>query len=355
MITERMIRAREKDEQSLRLFNQLRERRGTSVRMRLSHGPSFLFILIFMAQVAYSRTADVSSEQPCALSASIPPNVPSSSRVRVEGGQLSSIVSDAQGSPQLVTHKGPLHSIPPKLPTPDSSSTTTATPVLPALVAQVSRETPAHVLSSSIAVPSVTGSSEIPASVSSSTITPPPQFSLETEITEPRGTPSTTVQEATENASFPGDLTPNLPGPSTPGSPLLIATEPPSGSIDVAPLTNPGRGNGTVKISHAQPIIPSSPLPRSEKKAPAKQSQNKINKSPRSASSLKPSAKVTPSSILPSTPKARQSSNRIMPGAYPGMSVDVDISSWVLVSPVTPSVVVPSKTSWISRLFSLRG
>jgi hypothetical protein len=41
MITERMTRAREKDEHSLRLFNQLRERRGSSVRMGLSHGHTY--------------------------------------------------------------------------------------------------------------------------------------------------------------------------------------------------------------------------------------------------------------------------------------------------------------------------
>ena len=313
-----------------------------------------------MTKVACSRTADVPSEQPCAPSASIPPNVPSSSRVRAEGRQLSPVVSDTQGSPQLMTHKEPLPSIPPKLPTPDSSSTTTATPVLPAFLAQVSRETPAHVSPSSITVPSVTGSPEIPAHIPSSSITPPyaiPQSSSETEIAEPRGTPPTAVQEeAPENASFPGDLTPNSPGPSTPGSPsVLTGTEPPSGSIDVAPLTNPGRGNGTVQLSHAQPTIPSNPLPRSEKKVPLRQSQNKINKPTRGTSSPKPSAKVTPISILPSAPKARLSSIRIMPGAYPGMSVDVEISSWVLVSPVSPSVVVPSKISWITRLFSLRG
>jgi hypothetical protein len=39
-----------------------------------------------------------------------------------------------------------------------------------------------------------------------------------------------------------------------------------------------------------------------------------------------------------------------MPGAYPGMSVDEDASSWVLVSPVSPVEV--SKRSWIKRLFS---
>lgn len=317
-----------------------------------------------MVQVACSRTADVPSEQPCAPSASIPPNVPLSSRIRAEGRQLSPVVSDhgyTQGSPQLMTHEEALPSIPPKLPTPDSSSTTTATPVLPASVAQVSQETPAHVSSSSITVPSAPGSPEIPAHISSSSITPPsaiPQPSSETEIPAPRGTPPNAVQEAPEDASFPGDLPPNLPGPPTPRSPsLLTGTEPPSGSVDIAPLTNPGRGNGTVQLqlSHAQPTIPSNPLPRSEKKMPPKQSQNKIKKPVRGASSPKPSAKVTPTSILPGTPKARQSSIRIMPGAYPGMSVDLDISSWVLVSPVSPSVVVPSKMSWITRLFSLRG
>ena len=51
MITERMARAREKDEQSLRLFNQLRERRGSNVRIRSHHRGSFTLIIISMARL----------------------------------------------------------------------------------------------------------------------------------------------------------------------------------------------------------------------------------------------------------------------------------------------------------------
>ena len=46
MIIEKMSRANEKDEHHLRLFNQLRERRGPIVRIRLCHKTSFTLILI---------------------------------------------------------------------------------------------------------------------------------------------------------------------------------------------------------------------------------------------------------------------------------------------------------------------
>jgi hypothetical protein len=50
LIAERMTRAREKDEQSLRLFNQLRDRRGANVRTRLSHKALFTLILISLTK-----------------------------------------------------------------------------------------------------------------------------------------------------------------------------------------------------------------------------------------------------------------------------------------------------------------
>jgi hypothetical protein len=285
--------------------------------------------------------------------------VPSSTCDRAEGGQPSPTVpghGNTEGTPHPLTYNDLLPSTSPELPTSDFSSTATATSIPPASVEQGSQETLAHTSSSDI-VSSSPGSLETLPHTSSSSNAIPPQSSP--EISDPRGAPPTTAQEPPETVSSIPDQPPHLARPSTPRSPsLLTSTESPSGFIDVAPLTTPGRGNGTTQPSHTKPTVPSDPLPRSAEKKilpTRKQSQNKINRPTRGASSPKPSAKATPTSILPNTPKLRQSSFRVMPGAYPGMSVDVDISSWVLISPVSPSVDVSPKLSWITRLFSLRG
>lgn len=263
--------------------------------------------------------------------------MPSLMHVRVEGGQLSPTHhGDTQGSPQALTHQEPLASTPPKLPTPDSCSTPTATPVLQVSAPLRSPETPTH-RSSSTAVPSAL-----------------PQPS--SEFIDPRGVPPTVAHEPPENVSLrPSDSPSHLPVSSTPRSPSLSTCgDPPSGPIDVAPMTHPGRRNGTIQPSHVQPTIPSNLSPRSgEKKMPAKQGQSNFNRPTRGRSAPKPSAKFTPATILPSTTKTRRSIY-VMPGAYPEVSVDVDISSWVLVSPVSPIAEI-SKTGWISRLLAVLG
>ena len=59
----------------------------------------------------------------------------------------------------------------------------------------------------------------------------------------------------------------------------------------------------------------------------------------------KPSAKITSIQLEQMAPKSQRLSIRLMPGS--SVPVDVDISSWVIVSPVE----VP-KTSWYKRLFT---
>jgi hypothetical protein len=361
MISERMTRAREKDEQFLKLFNQLRERRGRNVRRRLSYKASFTLILISIAKIACLRPEDVLSVKPCASSASTLPRVPPLTRVGAEGGKPSPTVPDhgnTQVLLQVLTHEDPLPSMPSKLSAQNSSPTATTTPVLTVAVTQASQETPARISSSSITVPSAPGSPENPSQIPPSCITFPsaiPESSP--ELTYSHGTPPTAVVEPPKDVTLPpGDLPSHLTRPSTPRFPSpSTGTEPPLGSIDVVPMTYPGHENGTIQFSHAQSTIPSNPLPRSEeKKVPPKQGQNKTNRPTHGASSPKPSAKVTATSTLPSAQKARQSSIRVIPGAYPRTSMAVDISSWDLVSPVSPSVVVSSKMSWITRLFSWR-
>ena len=227
--------------------------------------------------------------------------------------------------------------IPPKLPTIDSLTTTTLTSVSPASVAPPSLETPTH-RSSRITAPSASS---------------PPSL----KSVDPRGRPLTTVHETPKNVALStGDLPPHLPVLPTPHTPSpLNRPEPLSGPIDVAPMTHSVRRNGTIQPSHTQPTIPSNLSSRTEeKKIVSEHSQNKANRSTRGSSSPKPSAKSTPTSILPNSSKARRSSIRIMPGAYPKTSIDVDISSWVLVSPMSPIPAVP-KTGLFARLLSILG
>ena len=287
------------------------------------------------AKTARSHSADIPSETQSAPSASTPSCVPLPTCVRVEGEQLSPVHGHSRDSPKALRRQERLASLHPKLLTIDSCTTTALTPVYLASVAPASLETLTHT-SSSIAVPSAT---------------PQPT----SESVDPRGNLLTAVQETPENVALPtSDLPPHSPVLPTPTSFPLNRREPPLGPIDVAPMTHSGRRNGAIQ-PYAQSTIPSNLSPQSEEKEiVSKQSRNKVNRSTRGSSHPKPSEKPTPMSILPNSSKTRRSSIRVMPGAYPETSIDVDISSWVLVSPVSAIAEVP-KTGLFARLLSILG
>ncbi|KAF8466093.1 hypothetical protein DFH94DRAFT_781924 [Russula ochroleuca] len=328
MITKRMTLAKEKDERFLELFNQLRERRGpnetsglsdTSMRISMGHAVRSVGT---EAQVACSQTADAPSETSALTLMSSP------TRVRVEEGQRPSKDNIyTPDSPHTLTHRASLAPISQKVPTAGSCSATATTHVPP--------------------VPGASGSPEIPSPKSSSTnVTSAIQQSFES--TDPRGTQPTYVQERSERVSSPpSSMPPHLPTPPLPPSPPR--TDPPSKSIDVAPMVGPERRNGTTRPS----LNSSRQSGEKEKKV---SSITKIKWSTEGTITFKPSAKFGPFSIPPSSPppKTREAPIRLtMPGAYPEMPLDVDVSSWVLVSPVGP--VEGSKGSWFKRFLTRWG
>jgi len=163
----------------------------------------------------------------------------------------------------------------------------------------------------------------------------------------------TTAQEPRDGLSL-GNMAPHLPvlsSLSTP-SPLTCAESPPN-VTNIAPTHDPKGGNGTTQRSPVQPGVLSDALPRlPEKKITPTQSQTKLNRPSRDTRTLKPSLKSMPTPIPPTQPKrkTRQPLICTMPGAFPEMPLDVDISSWVLVSPVGSGEVW--KVNWFKRLFT---
>jgi hypothetical protein len=381
-IAEGMTRAKEKDERFLELFNQLLERRGPNVRIsscqkafihvdpaivqetptllnanariRMGHtdrrvhtkaqvreGLSFLLIrCLIHDKVACSHTAVGTPQEP---STSALTHVSCLTRVKVEEGQRSSIDHRyTPSSPHTLIQRASLASISRKRPTADSCSTATTAPVPPA--------------------PGVSGSLEARTHRSSSgTVTPAIQQSS-SEFAGPRGIQplAPIVQERPENVSLPpSDIPPHLPIPPSshlPSQSTRTDSDPPPNAIDVAPMVSSERQKGTTQRS-------SNSLPRSEeKKVSPIHSQTKIKRSTRASVTQKPSTKFAPFSLTPSQPgppaTRREAPSRLMmPGAFPGTSLDdVDTSSWVLVSPVGPDCQVEvSKRGWFKRMFSRRG
>ena len=371
IIAKRMAQAKEKDERSLELFNRLRERRGTNVRTLSCHETSsFILTRTFVQEtsrlpdtsvpirmehtarsvgteaqvcrellisppivssevkVACSQTADVPSET-SALTL-----MPSPTRARVEEGQRLSTdngyTPDSPESLHTLTHRASLASIPQKLPTAGSCSATTTTPVPP--------------------TPGASGSPEIRSHKSSTTTMTSTIQQSSFESTDPRGTQLTTVQERPESVSPPppSSMPPHFPAPPLPSS--LPRTGPPSKPIDVVPIVGTERQNGT----NTWPSSKSSRQSGEKKKKVS--SITKVEWSTEGSITFKPSAKFGPFSIPPpsSPPKTQEAPIRLtMPGAYPEISLDADVSSWVLVSPVGP--IESSKGSWFKRIFNRWG
>ena len=126
--------------------------------------------------------------------------------------------------------------------------------------------------------------------------------------------------------------------------------------IDIAPTVSSERQKGTTQR-------PSNSLPRSEeKKVSPIHSQTKIKRPTRASVTQKPSTKFAPFSLTPRQPGSSETrreapSRLMMPGAFPGTSLDdADMSSWVLVSPVGPDCQVEvSKRNWFKRMISRFG
>lgn len=372
-----MTRAKEKDELSLGLFNQLLERRGLNVRIylcqkviihvdpiivqemstlsnanvRIRTGYTdrrvytkaqvreelsfFLIRSLIYNKVASLHPVIAPTETSHAPSVFPLTHVPSPTRVKVEEGQFSSIDHRyTPSSPHTLTHRASFASMSRKRPTAGSCSTTTIAPIPPALGASGSLEARTHRSSSSTATPAIQRSSF--------------------ELAGPRGIQPPIVQERQENVSFPpGGIPPHLLMPPPSHSSQSTRIDPPSNAIDVAPTVSPERA--TQRSSN------SIPLSEREKVSPI-HNYSKIRRSTRTSVTQRPSTKFAAFPLTPSeagTPEnRREAPSRLkMPGAFPGTSLeDADMSSWVLVSPVGPEcqLEVP-KRNWFKRMFSRFG
>lgn len=373
-----MTRAKEKDELSLGLYNQLLERRGptvriwscqkaiihvdsaivkdmstlsnANVRIRTGHtnrrvytkaqvreGLSFLLIRSLIYDKAASlHPAVAPTKTPHAPSAFPLTHVPSPTRVKVEEGQFSSIDHRyTPSSPRTLTHRASFASISRKRPTTGSCSAATITHVPPAPGASESLEARTHRSSSSTVTPAIQQSSF--------------------ELAGPRGIQAPIVQEQPENVSLPpSGIPPHLLVPPPSHSPLQSTrTDPPPNAIDVSP---------TVRSELATQCSSNS-IPQSEggRVSPI-HTHSKIGRPTRASVTQKPSTKFALFSLTLSeagTPEnRREAPSRLrMPGAFPGTSLeDADMSSWVLVSPVGPECQLEvSKRNWFKRMFSRFG
>jgi hypothetical protein len=382
-IAEGMARAKEKDERFLGLFNKLLERRGPNVRIwscqkafihvdsaivqetstlpnakariRMGHAdrrvhtkaqvreglPFLLDRCLIDNKVACSHTAVVPIGASHASSASPLIHVLFMTRIKVEEGRCSSIDHRyTPSSPHTLIHRASLASISRKRPPAGSCSTTTTAPIAPAPGASGSLKAPPRRSSSSTVTPAIKESSF--------------------EVAGPGGIQPLIVQERPENVSMPPTgIPPHVLVPPSSNSPLppqSTRTDPPPNAIDVAPTVSSERQEGTTQRS-------SNSLPRSEgMKASPTQTKTKIKRSTRTSVTQKPSAKFASFSLTPSQPgpetRREAPSHLMMPGAFPGTSLDdvdnVDMSSWVLVSPADCQVEV-SKRSWFKRMFSRFG
>ena len=282
-------------------------------------------IVLSKAKVACPSTAP---DAPGEKSASALTVIPSPTRVRSREGHRSPTDNRyTPGSPHTLTHYTPFASKSQNRPTAGSCSATTTTPVPSA--------------------PRAAGPPEIPSHKSSSTTI---TSAIQQSSSEQRATQPTTVPGGPESAPLPSSgMIPHIPVPPLPSTPppstTSTRTDPPSTSINAAPVVGPERRNERPSNSPPQP---------GEKRASSIQNETKVKWSTGDSITWKPSGKFEPFSIPSSPPpagKRREAPIRLtMPGTFPGMSVDVDVSSWVLVSPVGP--VESSKRSWFKRLFT---
>ena len=252
---------------------------------------------------------------------------PSPTRARVNERLRSPTINGyTPGFPHALTHYTPLASISQKRSTAGPCSTITTTPAVPPAGAPGSPEIRSH-------------------RSSSTTVTP----AVQQAFSELRGTQPTTVLEQPESVTLPpSGMPPHISVPPLPCSPPpSTCINSPSNTVDVVPVVGPERRNETI-----QPSL--NLLHQSgDKKASSIKIEAKFKWSTGDSITWKPSGKFAPFSISssPPPPKTRKAPTRLtMPGAYPGISVDEDTSSWVLVGPVSPVEV--SKRSWIKRLFS---
>jgi hypothetical protein len=308
-------------------------------KAQVREGLSFLLIrCLIYDKVASSHTVVAPTGTSHAPSASALTHVPSLTRVKVEEGQCSSIDHRyTPSSPHTLIHRASMASISRKRPAAGFCSTTTTTPVSPAPGASGSLEARTH-------------------RSSSRTVTLAIQH-VSFEFAG-RGIQPPIVKERPECVSLPpSDIRPHLLVPlSSHSPPQSTLTDPPPNAIDVAPMVSAERQKGTTQRS-------SNSLPQSEeKKVSPIHSQTKIKRSTRASVTQKPSTKFAPFSLTPSQPgppetRKEAPSRLMMPGAFPGTSLDdVDTSSWVLVSPVSPDCQVEvSKRSWFKRMVSRFG
>ena len=288
-------------------------------------------------KVASSHTTDAPTGTSYALSAVI--HVHFLTRVKVEDGQSSSIGNRyTPSSSHTLIHRASLASVSGKRPTAGPCSTATVTPIPPAPGASGSPEAPPHRSSSSTVTSTIQQSS--------------------LEFASRSGIQPSVVQERSENVSLPPSGTPAhlLEPPSSHFPSQSTRPDPLPNVIDIAPTVSSERQKGTTQR-------PSNSLPRSEeKKVSPIHIQTKI-KWPTSASvTQKPSTKFAPFSLTPRQPGSSEArrkapSRLMMPGAFPGTSLDdADMSSWVLVSPVGPDCQVEvSKKNWFKRMISRFG
>ncbi len=357
MISERMTQAKEKDKRSLELFNQLLERRGPNVRIWLFHGSPPMLTSSFVQETSTlsdangrmlmghtDRQVDTEAQvapTSCASSASALTHVPSPTRAEL--GERQRLLTDdgyPSSNPPSLTHCALLASISQKWPTAGSCSTSTTTPVPPAPSASRPPETRTH-------------------SSLSTTVTPATGIQQSSfVIAGLNGNRPLTAQERPESMPLPpSGLPPHFPAPlSSHPPPPSTHPDPPSSFLDVSSTVGSERQNGTTQRSS------SSLLRSAEKKVSPLRGQTKIKGPTRASITQRQSAKFTPFSILPSPPApleaGREAPSRLMmPGAFPGTSLDdVDMSSWVLVSPVGPDFQVEvSNRNWFKRMFSRFG
>ena len=303
------------------------------VRERFSH---LLILYLIHGKVACSHTAVTSTGAPHAPSASALTLVPYLTRVKVEEGQCPYTPS----SPRTLIYRISLASVSQKRPTAGSCSATTTTPAPPAPGASESVEARTQKSSSNTVTLAIQQSSSEFAG---------PCGSIQPPI----------VQDRPENVPLtPSGIPPQLLVPPLSHSPhQSTRTDPSPNAIDVAaPMVSSERQKETT------PLSSNSLPPPEEKKVSPIRGQTNIKRSTRASVTQKPSTKFTPFSLTPNEPRPpgtrREAPSRLtMPGAFPGTLLDdVDMSSWVLVSPVNPDCRVEvSKRSWFKRMFSRFG
>ena len=297
--------------------------------------PFLLIRCLIHDKVAFLHTMIAPTGTSHAPSGSALTCAPSLVPAKVEEGQCLS-TRYTPSFPHTLIYRASLVSISRKRLTAGSCSSATIIPAPPAPGASGSLEAHTHRSSSSIVTPAIQQPS--------------------CGCASPRGIRPPIVQERPDSVTLPtSGIPPHSLVPSSSRPPTR--TDPPSNAIDVAPPTaRSERQKGNTQRS-------SDSLPRSEeKKMPPIHSQTKIKRPFGASVTQKSSTKFAPFSLTPSQPGPpetwREAPSRLtMPGAFPGTSLDdVDMSSWIMVSPLTPVYRVEvSRRSWFKRMFSRFG